>query len=81
MCVGGGHSPPSPSSLCAVQTVIDTQMAEVTALLCKWSLDQIQSRLHGGGWMFAIESRVGGRQLRLASFQEANSIMAYWHGC
>lgn len=56
----GGGSPPSLSSLCAVQTVIDTQMAEVTALLCKWSLDQIQSRLHGGGWVFAIKRRVGG---------------------
>lgn len=39
---GGGLSPPS---LCAVHIVTDAQMAEVAALLCKWSLDAVQPRL------------------------------------
>lgn len=32
-------------SPCGVDIVIDTQTAEVTVLLCKWSRDQIQAPL------------------------------------
>lgn len=32
-------------SPCGVDIVIDTQTAEVTVLLCKWSQDQIQAPL------------------------------------
>lgn len=44
---GGGKVEPILSpSLCGVQIVIDTPTAEVTVLLCKWSLDQIQPPLY-----------------------------------
>lgn len=44
--LGGNVEPILSPSLCGVQIVIDTPTAEVTVLLCKWSLDQIQAPLY-----------------------------------